>query len=295
LASDARRLIELVALGRQIGLQEGNCPLCAKGQSHDEFEHGLAIAEGIARRLDEVAAQEAEREKARVAAESRLVEAKRNVDAATSAQTNALGRIEAFDRAREACGIDHDATPDPVRNRVAELRQSLERAQNDLRILDTLRLNSELERAQRAEADLKSRLLRNQERLGRAHKAEALAQALYDAARRATGETLDVRLERVLPLISELYRRLRPHPIWRDIEYSIRGDVRRFLRLQVGEELNPQFLFSSGQRRATGLAFLLSINISLAWSRWRSILLDDPVQHVDDFRTIHLAEVTACR
>src|SRR3546814_10620125 len=70
-----------------------------------------------------------------------------------------------------------------------------------------------------------------QERTGRARKAEASAQALHDAARRAAGETLDRRLDRVLPLMSELYRRLRPHPIWRDIEYSIRGDVRRFLKL----------------------------------------------------------------
>jgi chromosome segregation protein len=97
----------------------------------------------------------------------------------------------------------------------------------------------------------------------------------------------------VLPLIAELYRRLRPHPVWEDIDYKIRGDVRRFLRLQVGDELNPQFIFSSGQRRATGLAFLLSVNLSLAWSRWRSILLDDPVQHIDDFRSVQLAEVMA--
>jgi chromosome segregation protein len=93
--------------------------------------------------------------------------------------------------------------------------------------------------------------------------------------------------------MSELYRRLRPHPVWSDIEYSIRGDVRRFMKLQVGDGLNPQFLFSSGQRRATGLAFLLSVNLSLAWTRWRSILLDDPVQHIDDFRAVHLAEVMA--
>jgi chromosome segregation protein len=93
--------------------------------------------------------------------------------------------------------------------------------------------------------------------------------------------------------MSELYRRLRPHPIWLDIEYSIRGDVKRFLKLQVGDDLNPQFLFSSGQRRVTGLAFLLSVNVSMAWSRWRSILLDDPVQHIDDFRTMQLAEVLA--
>jgi chromosome segregation protein len=165
--------------------------------------------------------------------------------------------------------------------------------QKDLRILDTLRLSGELERALRAEAEAKERLARAQERSGRARKAEATAQALFDAARRAAAETFDQRLDRILPLLSELYRRLRPHPIWHEIEYSIRGDVKRFLKLQVGETLNPQFLFSSGQRRATGLAFLLSINVSLAWSRWRSILLDDPVQHVDDFRTVHLAEVTA--
>src|SRR3546814_11109944 len=42
-----------------------------------------------------------------------------------------------------------------------------------------------------------------------------------------------------------------------------------------------------------GLAFLLSVNLSLAWSRWRTIMLDDPVQHVDDFRTVHLAELAA--
>ena len=71
--------------------------------------------------------------------------------------------------------------------------------------------------------------------------------------------------------MSELYRRLRPHPIWSDIEYKIRGD----------------------QRRATGLAFLLFVNLSLAWSKWRTILLDDPVQHVDDFRSIQVTEVVA--
>jgi hypothetical protein len=50
-----------------------------------------------------------------------------------------------------------------------------------------------------------------------------------------------------------------------------------FRKGQVGNDLNPQFIFSSGQRRATGLAFLLSINLSLAWS----------------FRAIHLAEAIA--
>ena len=35
----------------------------------------------------------------------------------------------------------------------------------------------------------------------------------------------------------------------------------------------------------------MSVNLSIAWSRWQSLLLDDPVQHIDDFRSIHLAEL----
>jgi hypothetical protein len=214
------------------------------------------------------------------------------LSAAESVRAAALQTVDAFDQQRRVQGVA-DATNNQVASRAAELRESLDAARRDLRILETLSLSAELERAQRAESDAKNRLLRIQERFGRARKAEATAQALHDAARRAAAETLDSRLDRVLPLMSELYRRLRPHPIWTDIEYSIRGDVRRFLTLQVGEELNPQFLFSSGQRRATGLAFLLSVNLSLAWSRWKSILFDDPVQHIDDFRTVHLAEIGA--
>jgi ABC-type taurine transport system ATPase subunit len=61
----------------------------------------------------------------------------------------------------------------------------------------------------------------------------------------------------------------------------------------VGDGLNPQFVFSSGQRRAAGLAFLLSVHLARAWTPLRSLLLDDPVQHIDDFRALHLVEVLA--
>jgi DNA repair exonuclease SbcCD ATPase subunit len=293
LADEARSLVALVALGRQLGLRNGNCPLCEKGQSHEEFEQGIQTAEAVARRLNEDAARAAESEQIRAVAEMKLANATRAAKAAESEFLNIQGMISSFDRLRRVLGIEDGATVEDVEARAGKLRQTLEAAQRDLRVLETLRLNVDLERAQHAEADAKIRLTRAQEQFGRARKAMTNAKALHDAARRAASETLDGRLERVLPLMSELYRRLRPHPVWTDIEYSIRGDVRRFLKLQVGEDLNPQFLFSSGQRRATGLAFLLSVNLSLAWSRWRTILLDDPVQHVDDFRTVHLAELTA--
>lgn len=66
-----------------------------------------------------------------------------------------------------------------------------------------------------------------------------------------------------------------------------------FLSLKVGAGLNPQFVFSSGQRRAAGLAFLLSVHLARAWTPLRTLLLDDPVQHIDDFRALQLVKVLA--
>ena len=64
----------------------------------------------------------------------------------------------------------------------------------------------------------------------------------------------------------------------------------------VGDGHNPQFLFSSGQRRAAGLAFLLAVHLSRPWCAWRTLLLDDPIQHIDDYRALNLVEVlTAIR
>jgi hypothetical protein len=91
----------------------------------------------------------------------------------------------------------------------------------------------------------------------------------------------------------ELYERLRPHVDWQKVRYNLRGDVRRMLSLEVGPGLNPNFVFSSGQRRAAGLAFLLAIHLSRSWCLLKTLVLDDPVQHVDDYRALHLTEVLA--
>ncbi len=291
--SMSRDLAILANLGRRLGLHEEHCPLCAARRTSPEYEAGIAKAEERARALDAKAAEIVKQQEVRRQAEASLAAANQFLIERTAQLAASKKSTEAFEQRKRASGLPPGAKADDLAGRVASLRASVEAAEIDLRVVETLRFNQLLEGAQRAQISAKSRVEKAQERFGKARKAEAGAAALHDAARRAAGETLDRRLERVLPLMSELYRRLRPHPIWSDLEYSIRGDVRRFLKLQVGDGLNPQFMFSSGQRRATGLAFLISVNLSLAWSRWTTILLDDPVQHIDDFRSVHLAEVLA--
>jgi chromosome segregation protein len=44
LARQVRDLDALVRLGRNLGLHDGHCPLCASNITHSEFEKGLVIA-----------------------------------------------------------------------------------------------------------------------------------------------------------------------------------------------------------------------------------------------------------
>lgn len=290
---EAKDLIALLHLGKQLGLRDGHCPLCESPHSEAEFDSALQRLDALVHRLNADAAKASEQKQAWIRASDRLAAAEHAVVEAEASMLSAQKAIDAATVRAVTLRLTLSVGPSELASRIATMRGAVEAAEKDLRILDTLRLNDALERAQKAEADAKTRVKKAQDRFGTARRVDSGAQALHDASRRAASETLDRRLERVLPLMSELYRRLRPHPFWKDIEYSVRGDVRRFLKLQVGSDLNPQFLFSSGQRRATGLAFLLSVNLSLAWSRWRTIMLDDPVQHVDDFRSVHLAELLA--
>jgi chromosome segregation protein len=133
-------------------------------------------------------------------------------------------------------------------------------------------------------------------RLEESRKAASRAKSAADTIKRMSGEIVDERLAAISPLLEELYARLRPHIDWPQISYLVRGDIRRLLSLRVGDGLNLRYMFSSGQRRAAGLAFLLAVSLSRPWCGFRSLLLDDPVQHIDDYRALHLAEtLTAVR
>lgn len=292
LSEQARQLEALVNLGRGLGLRDGHCPMCESEISHDEFVHGLEAALTVAKQLDAQAVEQAERERARDAARVDLSAAENAHKASLAERDAAKRQVSDFNGRLTEHSLEGANFAD-IERRISTLENERQTTSADLRLIDTISLDRAIARATGDQVAAKERIAHAEARLGRARLAQTRAKALHDATRRSAAETLDQQLDRVLPLMSELYKRLRPHPVWNEIKYSVRGDVQRFLKLQVGSDVNPQFVFSSGQRRATGLAFLLSVNLAITWSRWRSILLDDPVQHVDDFRTVHLTEVLA--
>lgn len=295
----AGSLAILVEHGERLGLHDEQCPLCAAVRTQDEFEAGLKLARARMEALSSNVASAramltAARDRAAVAAREHaeaegVVQANQRDEAALVARERA--HIEVFERlsldtkfATDPDGLERELTSE--RDRLIELERAL-------LTLEASQAVSQIAALEDRVAALRKEVEAAAAQLARGENAVTLAKSIDREIRRVSGEIIDERLAQISPLLNELYQRLRPHPEWRTIDYGIRGDVRRFLTLRVGEGLNPQFVFSSGQRRAAGLAFLLSVHLARAWTSWRTLVLDDPVQHIDDFRALHLAEVLA--
>ena len=295
----AASLAAIIEHGEALGRHDEHCPLCAAPRTNEEFAAGVALAR---KRMETLASGVAAARQRSIAARESLriaiaefEQAQAVWKALESEQSRLAAREQAHVEIFERHGLEFRFVRDPdgLEQYLTAERDRLINLERALLTLEVSHSASKLASIEdrvaafRKEADATAAQVENSEQ------ALATAKAIDRGVRGISGEIIDERLAQISPLLNELYQRLRPHYDWRSIEYSIRGDVRRFLSLKVGDGLNPQFVFSSGQRRAAGLAFLLSVHLARAWTPWCTLLLDDPVQHIDDFRALHLIEVLA--
>ena len=297
-ASDAgSSLAALISHGEQLGLHDDRCPLCNAIRTDKDFKDGIELAK---KRLKELGGQIKEREQfvesltsKFEAAQIERLKAQNNLDQLLSRKTQLEKTHNQIIVTLSNLGIEINKNTNTTKlNQIVEgIRSEFIELDRNTRVLEssqTVNTIAEIETryaAERKKADEAEHLVARYDR------ALKDAKAMDHAVKRTSAEIVDERLVAISPLLNEMYQRLRPHHDWRDIEYGIRGDVRRFLSLRVGDSLNPGFLFSSGQRRALGLAFLISVFLSRPWCRLNTLMLDDPMQHVDDFRALNLVEV----
>jgi len=292
-------LAQLHVHGSSTGLIDGRCPLCGSSISEEDFRTHLAE---IDRTLQGSAALAAQLESQRISLQAdarrhsaELTEALLQVDQISATVRSLEQQSTRLREEAEALSFTGSVSAEEVRAWLEGNRRKLSQIDRSIVVLESSRL---LNRVSEVEEDLAAmqRVAVDAER--QLESMKAAERRVKDASatlKRVASEQIDERLASISPLLSELYVRLRPHIDWPQINYLIRGDVRRFLSLRVGEGEghNLRFMFSSGQRRAVGLAFLLSICLSRPWCALRSVLLDDPVQHIDDYRALHLVEALA--
>lgn len=289
----------LLEHGTSLGLQAGHCPLCDAVRTDTEFRAALdgirSKLDGQVERLENARTRLTIAETELQASRAKVSELTTLIDGLVAEQTLYEGESQAVRQEYELSGFGDLDAGDLMG---AETRAAMEqqRVIGLERAALILGASTAAERVSGLEIQIaRARSLIEQTRRGIAslERAVETARQLDTAARSLSNEILVEQFETVMPLLQELYRRLRPHTDWTEIDTDFGGKVRASLNFSVGNGRNPQFLFSSGQRRAAGLAFLLAVHLSRPWCKWDTLLLDDPVQHVDDYRALNLVEVLA--
>ncbi|MES2434877.1 MAG: ATP-binding protein [Pseudomonadota bacterium] len=170
LSTQARQLENLVELGRQLGLRDGHCPLCASGVSHEEFSYGLDQTLSIAKGLNAQAVEQAQKERERDAA-LREVQTTEQAFLKASAERDQLATlIKDFDTRLVAASLEN-ATSAEIENRLAKVETDRQSIASDLRVFDTLSIDRLIIRVTAEQSAAADRVRSAEVRLGRARTA----------------------------------------------------------------------------------------------------------------------------
>jgi DNA repair exonuclease SbcCD ATPase subunit len=125
------------------------------------------------------------------------------------------------------------------------------------------------------------------------------AKQLQRASTRAAAAVTKSRFERLAPLASNIYARLDPHPTFKSFDfllgvYSERGVANAIVRDEVEDvSADPLIVLSSSQANAAALSYFLALSWASGPEALKFVLLDDPLQSMDDINALGFADL--CR
>lgn len=128
---------------------------------------------------------------------------------------------------------------------------------------------------------------------------EEKGKALQRAATRAVIGVSDRRFRRLLPTVQDIYWRLDPHPSFTTFDFELevyrqRGIATPLVRDVEGSVAgDPLLLFSSSQANVVALSYFLALGWAAGPDALPFVLLDDPLQSMDDVNALGFADL--CR
>lgn len=131
-----------------------------------------------------------------------------------------------------------------------------------------------------------------------AARAEKL-QALSEQTLKARVEVTEARLRSIQPLVANIFQRLDPHPAFKTVEFELdtyyrKGTTSPLVIDQVENiSADPLLIFSTSQANIVALSYFIAMSLSSEERGLPFLLLDDPVQSMDDVNVLGFADL--CR
>jgi DNA repair exonuclease SbcCD ATPase subunit len=308
--SAASELAQLAALA--IPLLTSECPVC--GQSIDSAHVEAELRDRAASTTTIVALQESltTQQAALQSAEDRTASARDNL------RTAELKRAQ-WEQFRTAAA-EAEVMLDLLRSAdlsvrtnaatVGEFAQTSESVVNYLhtrrrRLLEFLNAfdqqadSGAVERAGAETKSLESTLATNERLLEEESARSQRLQVLAEQSVMARVEVTERRVKSIQPLVVNIFQRLDPHPAFKTIEFELdtyyrRGTTSPLVRDAVeGVSADPLVVFSTSQANIVALSYFIAMSLSAGQRGLPFLLLDDPVQSMDDVNALGFADL--CR
>jgi hypothetical protein len=156
-----------------------------------------------------------------------------------------------------------------------------------------------VERATAEAKNLESALATNEAVLEEESSRSQRLQSLADHAVTARVEVTERRVKAMQPLVANIFQRLDPHPAFKTIEFELdtyyrRGTTSPLVRDVVEDvSADPLVVFSTSQANIVALSYFIAMSLSAGQRGLPFLLLDDPVQSMDDVNVLGFADL--CR
>ncbi|OMQ16772.1 hypothetical protein A7K94_0200350 [Modestobacter sp. VKM Ac-2676] len=120
---------------------------------------------------------------------------------------------------------------------------------------------------------------------------------MAESARAAAAEIFRERFALLEPLMNDVYARLDPHPAFTQLTFNVesyrsKGTATAVVRdAERGIAMNPMLIFSSAQANIVVLSAFLALGWAAGSASLPFLLLDDPLQALDDVNVLGFADL----
>lgn len=197
-----------------------------------------------------------------------------------------------------AIGVDPGNPKQSVgatRRSAAEQMKTLANLENARQVLQQLvgleRLKHEIDGLSRTQTDLRRKTEASTKEESRLQEWLTCLRKLEAEVVRQQVNVVGAHLERLEPTTQRLYHRLSPHPIFGTVRIRVDEETRELDIEAVasvaserlgGMAVPPSAFFSDAQMNALAITVFLAGALRQRWSGFRTILIDDPVQQMDE-------------